>query len=80
MLVKLFDEAALVEFRDEARIDEFLRLVVANIRTGLRDVIEGGFEAFGDRIRGGDKVLFEEIVRAFEKFPIRGPDVLGQNF
>src|SRR5688572_11692444 len=77
--VELLDKPALVEFRDETRVHEFLRLVVANVRTGLRDVVVGGFETFGDRIWGRDKVLFEDIVRAFEKFSIRGPDVFGQD-
>ena len=36
--------------------------VVANVGTGLRNVVVGRFETFRDRIRSWDKVLFEDIV------------------
>ena len=78
--IQLLYKAALIQLCNEAGIDEFFGLVIADIGASLGDVVVGRFQAFGDRIRRGDEILLENIVRAFEKLRVGGSYVLGQDF
>src|SRR6266545_1376622 len=76
LLIQLPDKPALVELGDEARIDKLFRLMTANIRSCLGDVIVGRFQTFGDRVWRGNKILLVDSVGPLQKFRISGFDVL----
>ena len=80
LFVEFLDEPALVELGNETRVDKLFRFVRANVRAGLRHVVVGRFQTFGDRIGRGDEILLENIVRAFEKLRVGGSYVLCQTF
>ncbi len=45
LLVKLFNEPAFVELFDEARVREFFRFVLPDVRASGRDVFETNFHS-----------------------------------
>ena len=80
LFVQFLDKPTLVELGDETRVDKLFRLMAANIRSCLGDVIVGRFQTFGDRVGRSDEILLEDSIRAFEKFRVGGSYVLGQDF
>src|SRR4029450_7711649 len=50
MFIELFDEPRLIQLGDETRVHEFFGLASADLWPGLRDVVIGRFQSFGDRI------------------------------
>jgi hypothetical protein len=57
LLVQIFDESALLQLCDEARIDELFRLVVADLGVSRRDDLINDFQIVSDRIGRGNESL-----------------------
>src|SRR5581483_7232183 len=79
LTVELFEESALVQFSDEARIDELIRLVLENFRAALRDVFVGRLESLRDRIGHRDEIFLINLVGTLEQLAIVGAQILGEN-
>ena len=73
LLVQFLDKPALVQLGDKARIDEFFWAMAADLRSSEGDDIVNGFQALGDGIRGGNEILLENSVGAFQILRIVGP-------
>src|SRR5262245_23592175 len=77
LLVQFFDEPALVQFSDEARIHKFFRLAAAYFRPRCRNVVVGGFQPLHDWIRDRDKIVLVDFVGPFQQFTIVSLEILA---
>src|SRR5262249_40193662 len=70
LFIEFFDEPALIQLGDEARVHEFFGFAAADFWPRLRYVIIGGFQPLHDRIGHRNKILLVGVVGVFQRFPV----------